>query len=221
MDQLAALRGHIDQRAVYDADEHAALHNTAKYADLHDMLWQIFVPERDKTNAQLDFAAKALLYTKFVYDVWVDNRITSCEVGLDYLEHCFDVGQNCLEGKCDWLLRHQNIDNFAAEGTTPCRHVRYHHSLPQKWLPTSEEEPIKTISSLRNLHRLKDAVTLAAYWTIMQDYETLGCLLMRQRLCKATCREVLDTDDLGLLGDIPIACLNTIVDCLDHLNQQA
>lgn len=206
MDQLAALRGHIDQRAVYDAEEHASLINTAKYADLHDLLWQVLFPKehRQAQNARLDFAARCLLRTKNVFDAWL---------GCDTYEIDVGTGNKYMWHICKWFHNHSSqIDWFAAEGTTPCGHVMTHH--------TFRTTP-KSMSSLRNLHRLKDAVTLAAYWTIMQDYETLGCLLMKQRLRKAISSQVVIIEELGLLGDLPIACLNNVVDCIDHLHQQA
>lgn len=210
MDQLAAMRGNVGTRATYDADAHLALINTAKYAALHDMLWQAFVPENQKVNARLDFAAKALLYTKFVCAVWSGDCITSCEVGTGYPEHWFcRPGYSCLQEKCLWLWGHsKEIDQFAAEGTHPTQEVMKHHDFMHGATP-------KTTSALRNLHRLKDAVTLAAYWTVMQDYESLGYLLMQQRLRKTVCSQLGYTlDDLGWLGDLPVSCLDNIHKCL-------
>ena len=206
MDHLAAMRDNVDIRAVYDADSHAALINTGKYAELHDMLWRVFVPKKAKSNARLDFAAKALLYTKSVFAVWLHGCITSCEVGPEFPEHCFyEPEYCCLEQQRMWLWVHcTEIDRFAAEGTHPARHVRTHHVF----LPLATQKPT---SALRNLHRLKDAVTLAAYWTIMQDYEILGTLLMRQRLQKTICCQGVFGGDVGLLGDIPVACLDNIL----------
>ena len=187
MDQLAAMRPKVDARAVYDANTHADLKNTGKYADLHAALWQAFVPEVDKLNSRLHAAASALLYVQAVYDLWLDSGWS---------------GNFTFEFQ--WLREHcEDIDRYAAEGTAPTRHIIKHFIRRR----APDTPPIRDTTVLRNLHRVKDVATLFAYWTIMRDYELLAEHMLKLRIEKAVLAQAACRHDLGVLCCVPLLSL--------------
>ncbi len=208
MDQLAAMRFNIDAKAVYDVNTHGDLINTGKYADLHDTLWQAFVPEKDKINSRLDIAASALLYVQTVYDLWLEGGWRQVEW------YIIDEGRGYWSGNHSTEFErlsdhHEDIDRYAEEGTAPTRHLNMH------FIRQHETPSICDTAILRNLHRIRDAATLFAYWTVMRDYEFLGEHMLRRRVEKAVLSSASSCKELGRLSCLPVQVLNHVLCFMD------
>ena len=210
MDQLAAMRFNVDAKAVYDVKTHADLINTGKYADLHATLWQAFVPDNIIINSRLHIAASALLYVQAVYDLWFDGAWRQVEWSIVYEGQGYWSGN--YQTEFEWLsARCEDIDRYAEEGTAPTGHLTMHFISRHD----PDTSPTCDTAVLRNLHRIRDATTLFAYWTVMRDYEILGEHMLRLRVEKAVLSEAPTWNELGRLSCLPVQVLDHVLCFMD------
>lgn len=221
MERLAAMRPFVDKRAIYDVNSQANLINTVKYSKLFDAIWAVVSLPNQEFN-QLrpvePLAAKTLVYAKTIYTLWLTDAWNSVFYSVDPCTdfYSFKSRYVCKHG-CDkyqtefeWLTSPTGLilDNYAAQGTQPMLKV-LRHFITIREHPAYSQKKFRDVKVLRNLHRFLDAVTLYAYWTVMQTYELWGERLMTQRL------EIALHDDryieyLGKLSTLPKACLENI-----------
>lgn len=225
MDRLAAIRSSVDWQAIYDLDSHANLINTAKYSQLYDDMCEalVSVPEFRQVR-RVDDVAKTLMYAKSIYNLWLTDAWKSVFYSDLYgwdMSNFYSPYHHPCQTEFEWICSHREvIDSYAVQGTKPTASVirhfvnLYQHHITES-VYDSRSRPYD-FKVLRNLHRFMDAVTLYAYWTIMQTYELWGERLMTKRLQIA-----LDDDRYihytGTLCTLPKNCLESVYEHLSAI----
>lgn len=232
MESLAAVRLTTDRRAVYDSSSHANLINTIKYSHLYDGLWNAVVSEPHQFTqvTQVQDAAKTLAYAKTIYDSWLTDAWQSVNYGVIHAggfgtfswSNIECLGCRDFENEFEWMTSHRAIiDSYAEHGTQPTVGIFNHftrmreHAKKETCFDWSPSHPNDS-NVLRNLHRFMDAVSLYAYWTVMQAYELRGQWLMTKRL-QISLHDDESVQDMGTLIALPKACLENV---FAHLKAQ-
>lgn len=214
MEELAKLRYNVDTMATYSSIERHNLINTAKYAQLHAVMLIHFVPEDnlDNSNSDLLAVAQVLQCAIYVYNKWYSEGRMVIKLRTDLDSHSnyliwFEDDEYAAT-LCQWA---EGIDKYAATDSFPTRRLLAHSGFIGNY---------SDVQMVRNLNRFMDAVTLFAYWTLIQDFQELGFGLLRNRLRIAIDSHCLGARDLGNLSMLPSECLKKIhgyTCCRQHL----
>ena len=186
-----------------------------KYSQLHRDLRDAIVslPSAFRQTNRVQDAEQTLVYADTIYNLWLTNgwKFVSYNVNM----HSAPWEASPYEAEFDWIRSHTTmIDMYAAQGTQPTVGVFIHFTRVHEhasglvdtcWSPSQPSD----IKVLRNLHRFMDAVSLYAYWTVIQAYQIWGERLVIQRL-QIALHDDRYIEYVGTLSSLPKICLENI-----------